>query len=450
MPIQFKDGVVLFRNGVVSFCPDDCDCPGDNPDTPPDDRNHCADCQSLAPCVHCSGCTPKYLSLLLEDIEIKDTCLVCGDTSVVVNLLSTPDAFILRQDPYLSCRWSYTIEDAAILSVVRYPSADCTGVGEESNTLVAVVERTSTGFELQVYASFTDAQYLLATAAYDSEDCDPSVTVDLDDLAFECGLRLGKAGTATIAACPDIPLICTCTNSPDCVRISGITGLGSVTGFTADETTNEAVEAARTDTCEWFTADLQTVGGASNVRAKIHWYNEGDSHATEGCGYYLYLYYFNGVEDVEAGYYFLNAATCFGRYIMVDNWVEGLPINLTVGACNPIHDCSDTSSYPTTILVRISNAVAGLEDMLGDWEVPWSEGLLVFAYDLTEVWGGGSIRLECGTTPDGWTIIISTGVDSYVYRSPPYPRTPYVGDYPFVSGSGGDVEAWSQLIVQVL
>lgn len=360
--VQFNSNIVLFNGDQVCFSASasPCGCTDPTTPTPPDPvLNTCASCASEAPCASLLsvGCTPQRLKLAFVDPTFQTSCQTCtGDgKSVRVTAGSIAGDKTLEQDPYDSCRWVFT-DAAPSLVVAGFDSNTCTSTETDATEVEYSVLQNADDFTVLViarFASIKGAEFVMFSVNVPGLFTD-SVGVALagdSSFSFECtdytergGGRLGMGGTVTLSLCPDLPDVCTCTNSPDCILLKPVAPLpGGDPDWTYDPTVDgDSIKLPRTNVCEWFTGTTSGFG-VTNLQAKVKWYDAMDTHATEGCGYYLYLYAFDGVNAILKGTYFHKGDDAGGLYELFDDVIGGLPRTAVV-----ILDCATPGMAPST------------------------------------------------------------------------------------------------------
>jgi hypothetical protein len=334
MSVQFKSNKVLFRGGNVSFCAADCTCPDDTPTDPPVIPNTCTTCKSPTPCAHYVGrkCTPRRLKLTLTEPTYQTACFTCDDSSTIKKVSGgIAGDYTLEQDPYQACRWVFT-DSSPTLVVTGFTSGDCTTGGTTATRLDVSLAQTADGFAVQVIARFNslkDSEFIVFSATSPGLLDFVNANVLAGDVGFpiECrdyqergGGRLATGGTATVTICPDVPKICHCTDSPSCLTVGPLVIPPGVPDFTYDElATATTIAALRTNVCEWRSATV-AAAGVSNIQVKVKWYDAADVHAVQGCGYYLYVYAFDGVDIIDKAIYYHYGEDAGGVYELFEDF----------------------------------------------------------------------------------------------------------------------------------
>jgi hypothetical protein len=367
--VQFKGPKALFTGGKADFCPDHCTCTDPTgPTDPVDPTNSCTDCKSARACVYCRDCTPTTLRLTFAGTSERTSCVECGTGgSIKVTTGSLTGVYDLIQTEGNSCHWVFT-DDSPTMVATGYIGAACTSTATVSTKLIITATRDSTGLEihaiLRIFANGTSADFIVSTGRYTLDSplnlpntfvvnaTDSSDASRCDGWQQGLGGNLGWGGTASVLVCPTSPHYCSCHDDYTCLVASGIVIPAGVADFnypdciddeapTPAACTKTAVEVPFNITCEWITGTV-AAGGVDNLKVKIHWYNEGDEHAVNGCGYYLYLYAVTGGGDVEKANYYLDSKEPTGTYGFVDSLIEGMPQFIEVSdtcAVPPVDPC---------------------------------------------------------------------------------------------------------------
>jgi len=451
--VQFNSNAVLFHGESVCFSAtaSPCGCTDPTDPTPPDPiLNTCGSCASEEPCAALlsAGCTPKRLKLTLTDPTFQTSCLSCtGDgKSIKVSSGTIAGDKTLEQDPYNSCRWLLT-DSSPTLVVAGFDSTDCTSTETDADQIEYSITQNASDFTVRVVARFAaikGSEFVLFSGNYPGLLTD-SLTVALagdSGFSFECfdytersGGRLGQGGTATLGMCPDLPAVCHCTDSPDCLVMTPVAPLPlDDPDWTYDASVDgEAISLPRTGVCEWFTGTTSGFG-VTNLQAKVKWYDVTDTQATEGCGYYLYIYAYDGVNAILKGAYYRSNEDASGVYNLFDDVIAGLPRTIVVSMSCPVpFDCSAFADWPLEITVDI---VDGNHDpahnITGTYIL--TRGTDVYTAPLPT---GVSDRLEltCISSPfNGWDLNIVIGCNCFYRKPVDAGGGPVLGRYDFAGG----------------
>lgn len=418
--VQFNALKVLFKGGKADFCPADCVCedPVDPPPspTPP---NSCTNCASPHKSIFDLDCTPRTLRLTFAGTAARTTCIACGTGgSIKVTSGSLTGVYDLQQTLGNSSVW--TFEDPSPTMVATgYIGAACTSTATVSTHLLISATRDAAGLDIQallrIFANGTFADFIVFSGRYSiaSPTNLPSTfsvtATDATDLSncfgWQQGMggRLGWAGSVGVVLCPIYPHFCTCHDAYTCLTVSPIILPIGIADFVYpacsgdDETppptacTTTKVEVPYDHTCEWLTGTV-SAGGVNNLKVKIHWYNEGDVHAVNGCGYYLYLYAVTGGGDVEKAHYYLDAIEPVGKYVLVDTEIEDMPQFLIVAndcvVVPPDAPALCPAVVPSAIMMTGWEAIGWEPDVAIDYggTFPLWDGVLVTDTDLPCRW----------------------------------------------------------------
>lgn len=394
-------------------------------------------------------------------------CRACTDGTSLIKVSGTlAGTYTLEQDATQSCRWVLA-DDTPSLVVTGYPAGDCTGTGTDATRVEWSVTQLADSFQVTAVARFDSlkgAEFVLFSATGTGLlPVTGSVTVAGDEsFPFACvdftergGGRLGTGGTATLSMCPDVPAVCHCQDSPTCIAVTPIVIPAGSPDFTFDDTaTATRVKLTRSTICEWLSGTV-SAAGVSNLQVKVKWYPADDTHAERGCGYYLYLYAFDGVDPLLKGVYFHGGFDAAGTYTLYDDYLDnGVPLTLSVSltcATDAEVPSACTATSPIEMMQmgeEWQQVVASVEltpphelwdgrfERTSDCEwaaTPQDDADVVMPNDIQV--GIGSITLVLPGGIPAWQLMIWSATPSLLWKGFKYTGNTPVGDYLAASDS---------------
>jgi hypothetical protein len=452
--VQFNSNKVLFHGDKTCFSAtaSPCGCTASTDPTPPDPTlNTCASCASTELCGYLAAnlCTPTRLKLTLTDPTFQTSCQTCsGDgKSVRVTAGTIAGDKVLEQDPFNSCRW-YLTDVSPTVVVAGFNSNNCTSTETDATQIEYSVTQNAADFTVRVVARFDlikGAEFVLFSGNYPGLLTDSLAVALAGDsgFSFECfdytersGGRLGQGGTAAIGLCPTIT-ICHCTDSPTCLVLTPVASLPpGDADWTYDSTVEGvSIQLPRTNVCEWFTGTVSGFG-VTNLQAKVKWYDTGDTQATEGCGYYLYLYAYDGVNAVLKGAYYRSNEDASGVYNLFDDVISGMPRTVVVSMdCAVPFDCTAFAGWPLAITVDILDGNHdSTHNITGTYVMTRTVGSDTYFADLP-TGGSDELQLTCISSPfDGWDLNIFIGCNTFYRKPTEVGGRPVSGQYYYAGG----------------
>jgi hypothetical protein len=365
--IQFKSNKILFKAAKISFCPTDCTCStsggtgSGGPGTP-----SCLTCQSTKKCALLK-CTPSTVRVSFASGTFP-AYVNCGTGSVVLTGTINGMTFDLPQDPAEPCRCLLD-NPTSSLTLTAYSGPNGTGSVIATTTRLRVgIQRVDAGivvFASMVFAPYTEFILLLGNSTLTDY---PDGTFQISGVTFptSCtsyqfgGGRVGTNGTISVTVCPSItPVTPTCTcvdgSQPQCLIVrdlfitSACTKFTPYTGEFSGDVASSELLVTKTGTCTWSSGTPIPRNMKTGVQVDITYNATGE----KGCGYYLVLTGDAG----EAARYFKAAGTDpTGQYKQYLNFCSGAPtlLNVALRGC-PVapQDCSDTSLWPTSVVMTV-------------------------------------------------------------------------------------------------
>lgn len=192
-------------------------------------------------------------------------------------------------------------------------------------------DQVVTGVTLDPVARF----FVAAPFAAPTEGGEP-ITFTPQPMDSTAGGRIASGGTVVTTPCDNPP--CFCSNADTCLRLYGIAFPSDPDWIANPLSNNTYIDLPKTDVCEWKITTPAAAFGVSNLLFKVKWYNEGDTQAEIGCGFYLYVYATTDTDPVLKGVWYHAGTTPFGTYFLFDAYVAGLPQLVHVATCTTVID----------------------------------------------------------------------------------------------------------------